>query len=189
VRIVAFLNAAVLFRGNRGWCLLDHCEEAIAGTIRTACGSDAYDPINSKRCLAAAQACHLLPPKSSILPSMPSARRECSPARHTNRSIWSPFYILETANPPRGGGAKPWVCRLRIASAVDRQVTERMVSMFGLRRFLCQFLSQEDGPTAVEYAVMLALIIAVCIGAVTSLGSTTNQTFTSVGSAVNVSSS
>jgi pilus assembly protein Flp/PilA len=49
-----------------------------------------------------------------------------------------------------------------------------------LRRFVVDFLKREDGPTAVEYAVMLALIIVVCIGAVTSLGSNANATFTSV---------
>ena len=34
-----------------------------------------------------------------------------------------------------------------------------------------RFLKQEDGPTAVEYAVMLALIVVVCIAAITTLGS------------------
>ena len=33
------------------------------------------------------------------------------------------------------------------------------------------FMKKEDGPTAVEYAVMLALIIVVCIAAITTLGS------------------
>ena len=51
-----------------------------------------------------------------------------------------------------------------------------------------EFLRREDGPTAVEYAVMLALIIVVCIGAITTLGQNANQTFTSVGAAVNVGS-
>lgn len=37
---------------------------------------------------------------------------------------------------------------------------------------LTRFLAEEDGTTAVEYAVMLALIIAVCITAVSSVGST-----------------
>jgi pilus assembly protein Flp/PilA len=46
------------------------------------------------------------------------------------------------------------------------------------------FLNKEDGPTAVEYAVMLALIIVVCIAAITTLGSNANQTFTTVGNAV-----
>ena len=53
-----------------------------------------------------------------------------------------------------------------------------------LSRSVVKFLNNEDGPTAVEYAVMLALIIVVCIGAITTLGSNANSTFTSVGSAV-----
>jgi len=55
--------------------------------------------------------------------------------------------------------------------------------------FVNDFLKNEDGPTAVEYAVMLALIIVVCIGAITTLGGNANQSFTSVGSALSVSSS
>jgi pilus assembly protein Flp/PilA len=43
-----------------------------------------------------------------------------------------------------------------------------------------RFLNQEDGPTAVEYAVMLALIIVVCITAITALGTNANKTFTGV---------
>jgi pilus assembly protein Flp/PilA len=42
------------------------------------------------------------------------------------------------------------------------------------------FLKAEDGPTAVEYAVMLALIIVVCLVAITALGTNANQTFTTV---------
>jgi pilus assembly protein Flp/PilA len=44
-----------------------------------------------------------------------------------------------------------------------------------------RFLKKEDGPTAVEYAVMLALIIVVCIVAITTLGSNSNNTFGNVG--------
>jgi pilus assembly protein Flp/PilA len=43
-----------------------------------------------------------------------------------------------------------------------------------------RFLREEDGPTAVEYAVMLALIIVVCITAITTLGSNANNTFSNV---------
>jgi pilus assembly protein Flp/PilA len=43
------------------------------------------------------------------------------------------------------------------------------------------FIQREDGPTAVEYAVMLALIIVVCLTAITTLGSNANSTFTTVG--------
>ena len=47
-----------------------------------------------------------------------------------------------------------------------------------------RFLKREDGPTAVEYAVMLALIIVVCIAAITTLGKNANGTFQAVGNAV-----
>jgi pilus assembly protein Flp/PilA len=43
-----------------------------------------------------------------------------------------------------------------------------------------RFLKAEDGPTAVEYAVMLALIIVVCIGTITALGNNANSTFSNV---------
>src|SRR3954464_12745429 len=48
-----------------------------------------------------------------------------------------------------------------------RQLTKKFV----------EFVKKEDGPTAVEYAVMLALIIVVCIAAITTLGSNANNTF------------
>ena len=49
---------------------------------------------------------------------------------------------------------------------------------------LVKFLKNEDGPTAVEYAVMLALIIVVCIGAITTLGLNANNTFSYVAGVV-----
>jgi pilus assembly protein Flp/PilA len=52
--------------------------------------------------------------------------------------------------------------------------------MTTLLRPLVRFLKKEDGPTAVEYAVMLALIIVVCLVAITALGTTTSQTFETV---------
>ena len=45
---------------------------------------------------------------------------------------------------------------------------------------LARFAANEDGPTAVEYAVMLALIIVVCIAAITTLGQNANKTFSNV---------
>ena len=51
-----------------------------------------------------------------------------------------------------------------------RKITQKLVG----------FLKAEDGPTAVEYAVMLALIIVVCIAAITTLGSNANKTFSNV---------
>jgi pilus assembly protein Flp/PilA len=61
--------------------------------------------------------------------------------------------------------------------------------MHKLSQFAVDFLRNEDGPTAVEYAVMLALIIVVCIAAVTALGSNAQGTFNKVGSTVNTSGS
>jgi pilus assembly protein Flp/PilA len=55
-------------------------------------------------------------------------------------------------------------------------------------KFLGDFLKREDGPTAVEYAVMLALIIVVCISAITALGTNANATFTSVSNTIGASS-
>jgi pilus assembly protein Flp/PilA len=43
-----------------------------------------------------------------------------------------------------------------------------------------RFLVSEDGPTAVEYAVMLALIIIVCLVAITSVGTKASATFSNV---------
>ena len=43
-----------------------------------------------------------------------------------------------------------------------------------------RFLVSEDGPTAVEYAVMLALIVIVCLTAIQQLGTQANTTFTNV---------
>jgi pilus assembly protein Flp/PilA len=48
------------------------------------------------------------------------------------------------------------------------------------RNRLERFLKAEDGPTAVEYAVMLALIVVVCITAITTLGTNANKVFSNV---------
>ena len=57
-----------------------------------------------------------------------------------------------------------------------------MLSRFAEK--LVEFLKTEDGPTAVEYAVMLALIIVICLVAITALGTSANQTFGNVASAI-----
>ncbi len=53
---------------------------------------------------------------------------------------------------------------------------------------LKRFLKSEDGPTAVEYAVMLSLIIVVCLTAVTSIGKNAGSTFTNVANQLGTSS-
>jgi pilus assembly protein Flp/PilA len=49
---------------------------------------------------------------------------------------------------------------------------------------ILRFLKSEDGPTAVEYAVMLALIIVVCLVAISSVGSNANTTFSNVANSI-----
>jgi pilus assembly protein Flp/PilA len=61
--------------------------------------------------------------------------------------------------------------------------------MSKIGQFALDFLKREDGPTAVEYAVMLALIIVVCIAAIGVLGTNTSNTFSKVGSAVKTAGS
>ena len=47
-----------------------------------------------------------------------------------------------------------------------------------------RFLKSEDGPTAVEYAVMLALIVVVCLSTITTIGTRANSTFNSISNAL-----
>jgi len=54
-----------------------------------------------------------------------------------------------------------------------------------MRKFgqsVVRFLKSEDGPTAVEYAVMLALIIVVCIASITAVGTGVEKAFNNAAS-------
>ena len=53
-----------------------------------------------------------------------------------------------------------------------------------LQNFITEFASEEDGTTAVEYAVMIALIVAVCVGSVTTLTTKTKESFDASGAAI-----
>ena len=70
------------------------------------------------------------------------------------------------------------------AESVILKFSERKVPMSKLGQMFVEFLKAEDGPTAVEYAVMLALIIVVCLVAITALGTSANKTFGQVAGAV-----
>jgi pilus assembly protein Flp/PilA len=52
-----------------------------------------------------------------------------------------------------------------------------------------RFLTSEDGPTAVEYAVMLALIVIVCLGAIRAIGTNANTAFNNVATQIGSSGS
>jgi pilus assembly protein Flp/PilA len=58
------------------------------------------------------------------------------------------------------------------------QNLEEEMKSFALK--VQRFLASEDGPTAVEYAVMLALIIVVCLATIQTIGTNANATFQSV---------
>jgi pilus assembly protein Flp/PilA len=53
---------------------------------------------------------------------------------------------------------------------------------FGKR--IHHFLKCEDGPTAVEYAVLLSLIVATCLFSIKTVGNETKDTFNDVGHAL-----
>jgi len=50
-----------------------------------------------------------------------------------------------------------------------------------------RFLASEDGPAAIEYAVMTALLVVGCINIVAALGSSIHNTFSTVNSALTAS--
>jgi pilus assembly protein Flp/PilA len=51
-----------------------------------------------------------------------------------------------------------------------------------------RFLVSEDGPTAVEYAVMLALIVIVCLASIRLIGTNANTTFDATAAALSTAS-
>lgn len=52
-------------------------------------------------------------------------------------------------------------------------------------RLFRRLLVEEDGPTAVEYAVLMALIVAACIGAVNNMSNATANSFESSATQLN----
>jgi pilus assembly protein Flp/PilA len=62
-------------------------------------------------------------------------------------------------------------------------------SMKSFATSIRRFLVSEDGPTAVEYAVMLALIVIVCLTAISTIGTNAKQTFNDVANQLGTTSS
>ncbi|MCH8043180.1 MAG: Flp family type IVb pilin [Planctomycetes bacterium] len=56
--------------------------------------------------------------------------------------------------------------------------------MMNFAKKVQRFLTSEDGPTAVEYAVMLALIVIVCLSAISAIGTNANLTFQAVADSI-----
>ncbi|TWU56479.1 Flp/Fap pilin component [Rubripirellula tenax] len=72
-----------------------------------------------------------------------------------------------------------------VACCLPNMLSPREI--FDMKNFtqsIVNFLKEEDGPTAVEYAVMLALIVVVCLAAVGTIGTNAEAKFTEVGNAI-----
>ena len=57
-------------------------------------------------------------------------------------------------------------------------------TMKNIAKSIKNFLVSEDGPTAVEYAVMLALIVIVCLTAITAVGNNASAKFQAISTAI-----
>jgi len=68
----------------------------------------------------------------------------------------------------------------RLVFAIEDSRRNGGILMKSLAKKMHRFLVSEDGPTAVEYAVMLALIVIVCLAAISSIGSQASSTFQDV---------
>jgi pilus assembly protein Flp/PilA len=56
--------------------------------------------------------------------------------------------------------------------------------MQSLSKIVRRFTSSEDGPSAVEYAVMLALIVIVCLIGIRSIGANAKTVFTNIANSI-----
>lgn len=59
------------------------------------------------------------------------------------------------------------------------------MTRIGWRDRIQRLIQSEDGPTAVEYAVLLALIVVVCVGAVKNMATATGSSFDRSSAAIN----
>lgn len=62
-------------------------------------------------------------------------------------------------------------------------LSEEEMKNFGMK--VKRFLQSEDGPTAVEYAIMLALIVIVCLTAIQAIGTNANSAFEDIADDLN----
>jgi len=76
-----------------------------------------------------------------------------------------------------------------MSDLIPRSTLEKDRKMSNFQRKVIAFLNDENGPTAVEYAVMVALIIVVSIAAITSLGTKVSSTFSTTASKITTTAS
>jgi pilus assembly protein Flp/PilA len=100
------------------------------------------------------------------------------PRARTNRDIYS--LTPHMPGQPKTIGRQAFKPSPEAALRFTHLETEEVV-MRSINHSLLTFLKEDDGPTAVEYAVMLALIIVVCLTSIIALGTNANNTFSYVG--------
>jgi pilus assembly protein Flp/PilA len=92
--------------------------------------------------------------------------------------VWQAGAARRQHRPDDPAGFGAWGCREgRLLCSVPSVLGEAMKN---LALKVQRFLVSEDGPTAVEYAVMLALIIVVCLTAIQAVGTNAASTFNTV---------
>lgn len=96
---------------------------------------------------------------------------------------------MATAHCPSDSSRARVMCVSALSGGFDRGRDEvkRKESTAMLKNFAVsvkKFLVSEDGPTAVEYAVMLALIVIVCLTSISAIGTKANSTFDAVQNAM-----
>jgi pilus assembly protein Flp/PilA len=63
------------------------------------------------------------------------------------------------------------------------------IMLASCKRWVLEFYKAEDGPTSVEYAITLSLIIVICISGIMPTGNNANATFKTVSSKLGSASS
>ena len=81
-------------------------------------------------------------------------------------------------------GFEPVTCLVPVSlETLFLFLSEEDMKNFGLK--VKRFLKSEDGPTAVEYAIMLALIVIVCLTAIQAIGTNANSAFEDIAADLN----
>jgi pilus assembly protein Flp/PilA len=122
-------------------------------------------------------------PGNAFWPEIPERPEKCGqPAQSRGNDFFATYLwkseVLGASVVRRRKGA-PAASRQRVFryTTLAREYSAMNLVPASIRRFL----ASEDGPTAVEYAVMLALIVIVCLTAIGTIGTNANTTFTNVG--------
>src|SRR5262249_39760962 len=106
-----------------------------------------------------------------------AVRRRRQAMSPRSRSPGRQGYLVSSPPAPPIRSCIRGVRHTRTGARAGPESEKRGIVMRKVREAVVRFIEREDGPTAVEYAVMLALIVVVCLGAITTLGQNANAVF------------